>query len=212
MLRKSPRASPSPSEPGRRLNFPQGCKRKSPQQQQELCVPQPFRADSPSPANASCFMGPDSEEKEPLDYVDGFLKGNEQDETKTLKFLDCVSTFSRAVLTRSPERNLAAFLSKALLVEKIKTLKAMDEMLKALVCEDQKSNLVVLQNILEFLFPRTTSKEVHGQLRAVVRISWLIILIAGHHKFKGVEEFRVLGQLVGCPTLCCAEQEQEILR
>ncbi|XP_073169644.1 maestro heat-like repeat-containing protein family member 7 [Lepidochelys kempii] len=65
-----------------------------------------------------------------------------------------------------------------------KTLKAMDEMLKALVCEDQKSNLVVLQNILEFLFPRTTSKEVHGQLRAVVRISWLIILIAGHHKFK----------------------------
>ncbi|CAM4438344.1 unnamed protein product [Lepidochelys olivacea] len=234
-------------------------------------------------------MGPDSEEKEALDYVDGFLKGNEQDEAKTLKFLDCVSTFSRAVLTRSPERNLAAFLSKALLVEKIKelidhesvdavtgmvhqqvmlaimelsnvkpplwgmeqsnllatcfssifslppaqtiqgmeaalntkTLKAMDEMLKALVCEDQKSNLVVLQNILEqfvpicfspFLFPRTTSKEVHGQLRAVVRISWLIILIAGHHKFKGVEEFRVLGQLVGCPSLCCAEQEQEIFR
>ncbi|CAM2097298.1 unnamed protein product [Caretta caretta] len=30
-----------------------------------------------------------------------------------------------------------------------KTLKAMDEMLKALACEDQKSNLVVLQNILE---------------------------------------------------------------
>ncbi|CAM5081917.1 unnamed protein product [Eretmochelys imbricata] len=71
------------------------------------------------------------------------------DEAKTLKFLDCVSTFSRAILTRSPERNLAAFLSKTLLVEKIKTLKAMDEMLKALVCEDQKSNLVVLQNFLE---------------------------------------------------------------
>ncbi|CAM4441887.1 unnamed protein product [Caretta caretta] len=65
-----------------------------------------------------------------------------------------------------------------------KTLKALDEMRKALVCKDQKPNLVVLQNILEFLLPRTTSKEVHGQLRAVVRISWLIILIAGHHKFK----------------------------
>ncbi|CAM5081571.1 unnamed protein product [Eretmochelys imbricata] len=168
--------------------------------------------DSPTPVNTSCFMGPDSEEKEALNYVDGFLKGNEQDEAKKLKFLDCVSTFSRAVLTRSPERNLAAFLSKALLVEKIKTLKAMDEMLKALVCEDQKPNLVVLQNILEFLLPGTTSKEVHGQLRAVVRISWLIKLIAGHHKFKGVEEFRVLGQLVGCPTLCCAEQEQQIFR
>ncbi|CAM5081627.1 unnamed protein product [Eretmochelys imbricata] len=159
----------------------------------------------------------DSEEKEALNYVDGFLKGNEQDEAKKLKFLDCVSTFSRAVLTRSPERNLAAFLSKALLVEKIKdlidhesvdsvtgmvrqqvmlaimelrqsegtawgmeqsnllaacfssifslppaqtiqgmeaalytkTLKVMDEMQKALVCEDQKPNLVVLQNILK---------------------------------------------------------------
>ncbi|CAM2097433.1 unnamed protein product [Caretta caretta] len=168
-----------------------------------------------------------------------------RDKAKKLKFLDCVSTFSRAVFTRSPERNLAAFLSKALLVEKIKelidhesidsvtgvvhqqvmlavmelskvkpllwgmeqssllatcfssifslppaqaiqgvetalntkTLKAMDEMQKALVCKDQKPNLVVLQNIL-----------------------------------KGVEEFRVLGQLVGCPTLCCAEQEQEIFR
>ncbi|CAM5081519.1 unnamed protein product [Eretmochelys imbricata] len=237
--------------------------------------------DSPTPVNTTCFMGPDLEEKEALNYIDGFLKGNEQDEAKKLKFLDCVSTFSRAVLTRSPERNLAAFLSKALLVEKIKdlidhesvdsvtgmvcqqmmlaimelrqseatavgngtiqpahhlllkhllpasirdhpghggcsvhqgTLKVTDEMQKALVCEDQKPNLVVLQNILEFLLPGTTSKEVHGQLRAVVRISWLIKLIAGHHKFKGVEEFRVLGQLVGCPTLCCAEQEQQIFR
>ncbi|EMP28468.1 hypothetical protein UY3_14421 [Chelonia mydas] len=33
----------------------------------------------------------------------------------------------------------------------IKTLKVMDEMLKALVCEDQKPNLLVLQNILEQL-------------------------------------------------------------
>ncbi|XP_039394351.1 maestro heat-like repeat-containing protein family member 7 isoform X1 [Mauremys reevesii] len=29
-------------------------------------------------------------------------------------------------------------------------------------------------------------------------------------KFQEVEEFRVLGQLVGCLTLCCVEQEQEI--
>ncbi|CAM4473563.1 unnamed protein product [Lepidochelys kempii] len=89
-----------------------------------------------------------------------------EDEAKKLKFLDCVSTFSRAVLTRSPERNLAAFLSKALLVEKIKTLKAMDEMLKALVCEDQKSNLVVLQNILESMAltpePINTTAELPG--------------------------------------------------
>ncbi|XP_039378907.1 uncharacterized protein LOC120397272 [Mauremys reevesii] len=56
-----------------------------------------------------------------------------------------------------------------------KTLKTMDEMLKALVCEDQEPNLLVLQIIL-----------------------------------KEVEEFRVLGQLVGCLTLCCVEQEQEI--
>ncbi|CAM5123005.1 unnamed protein product, partial [Natator depressus] len=190
---------------------------KSPQQQQELCVPQPFHADSPSRGNASCFMGPDSQEKETLEYINAFLNGNEQEEAKKLEFLDRVITISRAVLTRHPERNLAAFLSKALLVEKIKelidlesvdsltsgmrqqamlaimelskvkpllrgmelssllnvcfsstfslppaetnqgveaalynnTLNTMDELLKALVCEDEKPNLVVLQNIVE---------------------------------------------------------------
>ncbi|CAM5130394.1 unnamed protein product, partial [Natator depressus] len=191
--------------------------RKSPQQRQELCVPQPFHADSPSPGNASCFMGPDSQEKESLEHINAFLKGNEQEEAKKLEFLDRVITISRAALTRHPERNLAAFLGKALLVEKIKelidlesvdsltsgvrqqamlaimelskvkpllrgmelssllnlcfsstfslppaetnqgveaalynnTLNTMDELLKALVCEDEKPNLVVLQNIVE---------------------------------------------------------------
>ncbi|CAM4320473.1 unnamed protein product [Lepidochelys olivacea] len=210
--------------------------RKSPQQQQELCVPQPFHAgngpengdttqsltscllpDSPSPGNASCFMGPDWQEKETLDYINTFLKGNEQEEAKKLEFLDRVITISRAALTRHPEQNLAAFLCKALLVEKIKelidlesvdsltsgvhqqamlaimelskvkpllrgmelsslltvcfssvfslppaetnpgveaapynnTLNTMDELLKTLVCEDEKRNLVVLQNIVE---------------------------------------------------------------
>ncbi|CAM4671210.1 unnamed protein product, partial [Lepidochelys olivacea] len=160
---------------------------KSPQQQQELCVPQPFHADSPSPGNASCFMGPDSQEKETLDYINAFLKGNEQEEAKKLEFLDRVIPISRAALTRHPEQNLAAFLCKALLVEKIKskvkpllrgmvltvcfssvfslppaetnqgveaalfnnTLNTMDELLKTLVCEDEKRNLVVLQNIME---------------------------------------------------------------
>ncbi|CAM2110290.1 unnamed protein product [Caretta caretta] len=157
--------------------------RKSPQQQQELCVPQPFHADSPSPGNASCFMGPDSQEKDTLEYINAFLKGNEQEEAKKLEFLDCVITISRAILTRHPERNLAAFLGKALLVKKIKVL-----------------------------LPWTASKEVHVRLRAVGRITWLTKFISGQHKFKGVEEFRVLGQLVGCLTLCSAEQEQEICR
>ncbi|CAM4671231.1 unnamed protein product [Lepidochelys olivacea] len=253
---------------------------KSPQQQQELCVPQPFHADSPSPGNASCFMGPDSQEKETLDYINTFLKGNEQEEAKKLEFLDRVITISRAALMRHPEQNLAAFLCTALLVEKIKelidlesvdsltsrvrqqamlaimelskvkpllrgmelsslltvcfssvfslppaetnqgveaalynnTLNTMDDLLKALVCEDEKHNLVVLQNIVEVLLPWTASKEVHVWLRAVGRITWLTKFISGQHKFKGVEEFRVLGQLVGCPTLHCAEQEQEICR
>ncbi|CAM4620697.1 unnamed protein product, partial [Lepidochelys kempii] len=162
--------------------------RKSPQQQQELCVPQPFHAG-----------------------------GNEQEEAKKLEFLDRIINISRAALTRHPEQNLAAFLCKALLVEKIKelidlesvdsltsgvrqqamltimelskvkpllrgtelsslltvcfssvfslppaetnqgmeaalynnTLNTMDELLKTLVCEDEKRNLVVLQNIVE---------------------------------------------------------------
>ncbi|CAM5143635.1 unnamed protein product [Natator depressus] len=235
---------------------------------------------SPSPGNASCFMGPDSQEKETLEYINAFLKGKEQEEAKKLEFLDRVITISRAVLTRHPERNLSAFLGKALLVEKIKelidlesvdsltsgvrqqamlaimelskvkpllrgmelstllnvcfsstfslppaetnqgleaalynnTLNTMDELLKALVCEEEKPNLVVLQNILEVLLPWTASREVHVRLRAVGRITWLTKFISGQHKFKGVEEFRALGQLVGCLTLRCAEQEQEICR
>ncbi|CAM5122821.1 unnamed protein product [Natator depressus] len=253
---------------------------KSPQQQQELCVPQPFHADSPSRGNASCFMGPDSQEKETLENINAFLKGKEQEEAKKLEFLDRVITISGAVLRRRPDRNLSAFLGKALLVEKIKelidlesvdsltsgmrqqamlaimelskvkpllrgmelssllkvcfsstfslppaetnqgmeaalynnTLNTMDELLKALVCEDEKPNLVVLQNIVEVLLPWTASKEVHVRLRAVGRITWLTKFISGQHQFKGLEEFRVLGQLVGCLTLLCAEQEQEICR
>ncbi|CAM4318232.1 unnamed protein product [Lepidochelys olivacea] len=248
---------------------------KSPQQQQELCVPQPFHA---AMARRECllFYGADWQEKETLDYINTFLKGNEQEEAKKLEFLDRVITISRAALTRYPEQNLAAFLCKALLVEKIKelidlesvdsltsgvrqqamlaimelskvkpllrgmelsslltvcfssvfslppaetnpgvegapynnTLNTMDELLKTLVCEDEKCDLVVLQNIV--LLPWTASKEVHVRLRAVGRITWLTKFISGQHKFKGVEEFRVLGQLVGCLTLCSAEQEQEI--
>ncbi|CAM5134192.1 unnamed protein product, partial [Natator depressus] len=92
------------------------------------------------------------------------------------------------------------------------TVNTMDELLKALVCEEEKPNLVVLQNILEVLLPWTASREVHVRLRAVGRITWLTKFISGQHKFKGVEEFRALGQLVGCLTLRCAEQEQEICR
>ncbi|XP_039391082.1 maestro heat-like repeat family member 5 isoform X4 [Mauremys reevesii] len=91
-----------------------------------------------------------------------------------------------------------------------KTLKTMDEMLKALVCEDQEPNLLVLQIILKVLLPWTTSREVHERLRAVGRIRWLMEFLGSQCKFQEVEEFRVLGQLVGCLTLCCVEQEQEI--
>ncbi|XP_039391800.1 maestro heat-like repeat-containing protein family member 7 isoform X3 [Mauremys reevesii] len=86
----------------------------------------------------------------------------------------------------------------------------MDEMLKALMCEDKEPNLVALQNIVKVLLPWTTSKEAHERLRAVGRIRWLMELMGSQRKFQEVEEFRVLGQLVGCLTLCCAEQEQEI--
>ncbi|XP_044871564.1 maestro heat-like repeat-containing protein family member 7 isoform X6 [Mauremys mutica] len=91
-----------------------------------------------------------------------------------------------------------------------KTLKTMDEMLKALVCKDQEPNLLALQIILKVLLPWTTSKEVHERLRAVGRIRWLMEFMGSQCKFQEVEEFRVLGQLVGCLTLCCVEQEQEI--
>ncbi|CAM5143595.1 unnamed protein product [Natator depressus] len=226
--------------------------RKRPQQQQELCVPQPFHADSPSPGNASCFMGPDSQEKETLEYINAFLKGNEQptvgrpvcrghvlQELIDLESVDSLTSGVRqqamlAIMELSKVEPLlrGMELSSLLTVSFSSvfslppaetnqgveaalynnTLNTMDELLKALVCEEEKPNLVVLQNILEVLLPWTASREVHVRLRAVGRITWLTKFISGQHKFKGVEEFRALGQLVGCLTLRCAEQEQEICR
>ncbi|CAM4616649.1 unnamed protein product [Lepidochelys kempii] len=216
--------------------------RKSPQQQQELCVPQPFHADSPSPRNASCFMGPDSQEKETLDYINTFLKGNEQagalhTELIDLESVDSLTSGVRqqamlAIMELSKVKPLLRGMELSSLLTVCfssvfslppaetnqgveaapynNTLNTMDELLKTLVCEDEKRNLVVLQNIV--LLPWTASKEVHVRLRAMGRITWLTKFISGQHKFKGVEEFRVLGQLVGCLTLHCAEQEQEICR
>ncbi|CAM4619598.1 unnamed protein product [Lepidochelys kempii] len=293
-------------------------------------------------------MGPDWQEKDTLDYINTFLKGNEQEEAKKLEFLDRVITISRAALTRHPEQNLAAFLCKALLVEKIKelidlefvdsltsgvrqqamlaimelskvkpllrgtelsslltvcfssvfslppaetnqgmeaalynnTLNTMDELLKTLVCEDEKRNLVVLQNIVECPAPldriqggacaaegsgknhladqiHLRSTQIQGcprdalasaparlpdedpllwVLRAIELLQLLhppclgpkldtVLQMRPHQCRLGVEgdltlldlrewrsseEFRVLGQLVGCLTLHCAEQEQEI--
>ncbi|CAM5143689.1 unnamed protein product [Natator depressus] len=260
--------------------------RKRPQQQQELCVPQPFHADSPSPGNASCFMGPDSQEKETLEYINAFLKGNEQpgalhtvkptvgrpvcrghvlqaqrfapqsepygsselswhfptlspQELIDLESVDSLTSGVRqqamlAIMELSKVEPLLRGMELSSLLTVCfssvfslppaetnqgveaalynNTLNTMDELLKALVCEEEKPNLVVLQNILEVLLPWTASREVHVRLRAVGRITWLTKFISGQHKFKGVEEFRALGQLVGCLTLRCAEQEQEICR
>ncbi|XP_039364386.1 maestro heat-like repeat-containing protein family member 7 [Mauremys reevesii] len=187
---------------------------------------------SPVYCNA-CLRRLDWEHKEALDYINAFLTSNEQDEAKNLKFLDSISSLrslpafmdqvllvekitelidhesvdsltgvmrqqamlaimklskvklSVWLLTR-PRLLTTCFssifsLPPAHTMEEVeaalytKALKTMDEMLKALVCEDKEPNLVVLQNIV-----------------------------------KEVEEFSVLGQLVGCLTLCRAEQEQEI--
>ncbi|CAM4620139.1 unnamed protein product [Lepidochelys kempii] len=257
--------------------------RKSPQQQQELCVPQPFHADSPSPGNASCFMGPDSQEKDTLDYINTFLKGNEQEEAKKLEFLDRVITISRAALTRHPEQNLAAFLCKALLVEKIKELIDLESVDSLTSGVRQQAMLAIMElskvkpllrgmelsSLLTVCFssvfslpPAETNPGVEaapynncpapldriqggacaaegsGKNHLADQIHLLSTQIQGlgpkldtvlqmrpHQCRLGVEgdltlldlrewrsseEFRVLGQLVGCLTLHCAEQEQEI--
>ncbi|CAM4616624.1 unnamed protein product [Lepidochelys kempii] len=93
------------------------------------------------------------------------------------------------------------------------TLNTMDELLKALVCEDEKPNLVVLQNIVEGPAPLDRIQggacvaEGNGKNHLADQIHLWSTQIQ-----EGVEEFRVLGQLVGCLTLHCAEQEQEICR
>ncbi|CAM5134136.1 unnamed protein product [Natator depressus] len=261
--------------------------RKRPQQQQELCVPQPFHADSPSPGNASCFMGPDSQEKETLEYINAFLKGNEQagalhtvkptvgrpvcrghvlqaqrfapqsepygsselswhfptlspQELIDLESVDSLTSGVRqqamlAIMELSKVEPLLRGMELSSLLTVCfssvfslppaetnqgveaalynNTLNTMDELLKALVCEEEKPNLVVLQNILESPAPLdriqggACAAEGSGKNHLADQIHLRSTQIQ-----EGVEEFRALGQLVGCLTLRCAEQEQEICR
>ncbi|XP_039364466.1 uncharacterized protein LOC120387595 isoform X2 [Mauremys reevesii] len=183
--------------------------RKSPQRKQELCVPQPFRADSPVYCNA-CLRRLDWEHKEALDYINAFLTSNEQElidhesvdsltgvmRQQAMLAIMKLSKVKLSVWLLTRPRLLTTCFSSifslppAHTMEEVeaalytKTLKTMDEMLKALVCEDKEPNLVVLQNIVKVLLPWTTSKEVHERLRAVGRIRWLMEFMGSQCKFQ----------------------------
>ncbi|XP_065435432.1 maestro heat-like repeat family member 5 isoform X2 [Chrysemys picta bellii] len=259
---------PEPRRAWEETKPPPGKSRQRREWQQQQCARHP---DSPWPCSTACFKGHNWKEREALECIDSFLKGNDQDEAQKMNFLNSILNLVIDIVAWSPEKNMDR---KALLVEKItemlqhesvdsltdmvrqqamliimemrvkpplqdlersslltacfssvfslppaetmqgeeaalytKTLRAMDQMLKALACENQEPRLLVVEKILEALLPWTASKEVHGRLRAVERITCLMKFMACQPECKEAEEFRVLGQLVACVTLCHPEQE-----
>ncbi|XP_065435323.1 maestro heat-like repeat-containing protein family member 7 isoform X2 [Chrysemys picta bellii] len=259
---------PEPRRAWEETKPPPGKSRQRREWQQQQCAHHP---DSPWPCSTACFKGHNWKEREALECIDSFLKGNDQDEAQKMNFLNSILNLVIDIVAWSPEKNMDR---KALLVEKItemlqhesvdsltdmvrqqamliimemrvkpplqdlersslltacfssvfslppaetmqgeeaalytKTLRAMDQMLKALACENQEPRLLVVEKILEALLPWTASKEVHGRLRAVERITCLMKFMACQPECKEAEEFRVLGQLVACVTLCHPEQE-----
>ncbi|XP_064357913.1 maestro heat-like repeat-containing protein family member 7 [Dromaius novaehollandiae] len=100
-----------------------------------------------------------------------------------------------------------------------KTLDAMDSMLQVLVLSCPASQLLEMQIILKVLLPFTESKQAAARVRAVGRIARLVSssLLQAQHHFEETSDssghgrqkhFPILGQLVGCLTLCCAYEEQ----
>ncbi|XP_064369370.1 maestro heat-like repeat-containing protein family member 7 isoform X2 [Dromaius novaehollandiae] len=104
-----------------------------------------------------------------------------------------------------------------------KTLAAMDSMLQMLVLTSPTSALLELQSILQVLLPFTQTKRAAVRERAVGRLAKLSQLLVTSSLLKVCchferssdgpdlcrrKHFSVLGQLVGCLTLCCAYEDQ----
>ncbi|XP_065450145.1 maestro heat-like repeat-containing protein family member 7 [Chrysemys picta bellii] len=231
---------PEPRSAWEETKPPPGKSRQKRLWQQQQCVHHP---DSRWPCSTACFKGPNWKEKEALDCIDSFLKGNDQEEAQKMNFLISIVNLVIDIVAWSPEINMD---HKALLVEKIAEMLQHEpvDSLTDMVRQQAMLTIMELSRVkpplqslerssllaacfssvfslppaetmqgkeaalyTEVLLPWTASKEVHGRLRAVERITFLMKFMACQPKCKGAEKFRVLGQLVGCVTLCHPEQE-----
>ncbi|XP_039768610.1 maestro heat-like repeat-containing protein family member 7 isoform X4 [Ornithorhynchus anatinus] len=220
-----------------------------------------------------------SEEKAALDFIETFLKSENQDETSKLSFLKSVSLLCQA--EGVIQGHLESFCSKEVLVQTlqalilqemdnflpssvlpqtllciadlsqvkpglhplqkqglievsigslfslpciillspdpvgpaalyIKTVNALSTLLSALLVENSKLNMLVLQDIVEVTLPWLASDKVHERARAVGTLAQMLKFVDDYPVLKHMDLFSLAGKLTGSLSLCCIDLSQEI--
>ncbi|XP_032144568.1 maestro heat-like repeat-containing protein family member 7 [Sapajus apella] len=84
-------------------------------------------------------------------------------------------------------------------------------MLQALVMDDMRPNMLILQNFLEIILPWSLlSDKVHEQTRALGTISRLLRFICNFPELSHMEKFAMSGKLMSILGLFCMDCNQEI--
>ncbi|XP_038605430.1 maestro heat-like repeat-containing protein family member 7 isoform X2 [Tachyglossus aculeatus] len=246
-------------------------------------VDQPEEPAQPTPTilDDSQTFSPElsSEEKAALDFIETFLKSENQDETSKLGFLKSVSLLCQeeGVI----QGHLESFCSKEVLVQTlqalilqemdnflpspvlpqtllciadlsqvkpglnplqkqsliqvsigsllslpciillcpepmgpsalyIQTVNALSTLLNALLEENSKLNMLVVQDIVEVTLPWLTSDKVHERARAVGTLAQMLKFVDHYPVLKHMDLFSMAGKLTGSLSLCCIDLSQEI--
>ncbi|XP_046318765.1 maestro heat-like repeat-containing protein family member 7 [Marmota monax] len=93
----------------------------------------------------------------------------------------------------------------------LQTVQALDDMMQALVMDNMKPDMLILQNFLEIILPWVTlSDKVHEQTRALGTISRLQRFICNFPEVLHMTLFSMSGKLMGTLGLMCVNSNQEI--
>ncbi|XP_028629603.1 maestro heat-like repeat-containing protein family member 7 [Grammomys surdaster] len=114
------------------------------------------------------------------------------------------STFSLPLIMPSLDRKESASLY-------LQTIQALDDMLQALVMEDMRPNMVILQSFVEIILPwLILSDKVHQQFRALATISRLLRFICNFSELSHMASFSITGKLIGTFSIFCLNRSQDI--
>ncbi|XP_052592665.1 maestro heat-like repeat-containing protein family member 7 [Peromyscus californicus insignis] len=114
------------------------------------------------------------------------------------------SIFSLPLIVPSLDRKESASLY-------LQTNQALDDMLQALVMEERRPNMIILQKFVEIILPwLMLSDKVHEQIRALSTISRLLRFICNFSELSHMVSFSIIGRLIGTFSVFCMNPSQEI--
>eukprot|EP00073_Rattus_norvegicus_P051987 XP_017454371.1 PREDICTED: uncharacterized protein LOC498236 isoform X3 [Rattus norvegicus] len=114
------------------------------------------------------------------------------------------STFSLPLIMPSLDRKESASLY-------LQTIQALDDMLQALVIEDMRPNMAILQSFLEIILPwLVLSDKVQEQIRALGTISRLLRFICNFSNLSHMASFSITGKLMSTFSIFCLNPSQDI--